>query len=157
MQQLKTLGERLIDIHSQHEHQSLLRRNTHRHLLDEYADAKELASQVRDAHELIGGVERQIEVAAHSQDAVSARCELVTFQVNELEHLDMQPGEFEQLESEQQRLTHAEQLLTDSQRILSLCEYQEDVNIRDSLARACLLYTSPSPRDVEESRMPSSA
>lgn len=136
MQQLKTLGERLIDIHSQHEHQSLLRRNTHRHLLDEYADAKELASQVRDAHELIGSVERQIEVAAHSQDAVSARSELLTFQVNELEHLDMQPGEFEQLESEQQRLTHAEQLLTDSQRILSLCEYQEDVNIRDSLARA---------------------
>ena len=38
MQQLQTLGDMLTDIHSQHEHQSLLRRETHRRLLDEYAN-----------------------------------------------------------------------------------------------------------------------
>src|SRR5690606_5824936 len=44
---LKTLGELLIDIHSQHEHQSLLKADTHRRLLDEFAGASELARQVQ--------------------------------------------------------------------------------------------------------------
>lgn len=43
---LKALGELLIDIHSQHEHQSLLKTDTHRRLLDEYAGAVDLARQV---------------------------------------------------------------------------------------------------------------
>jgi len=44
---LKALGELLIDIHSQHEHQSLLKTDTHRRLLDEYAGAIDLARQVQ--------------------------------------------------------------------------------------------------------------
>ena len=44
---LKSLGELLIDIHSQHEHQSLLKSETHRRLLDEYAGCQELARQVQ--------------------------------------------------------------------------------------------------------------
>ena len=54
MQQLQQLGDMLSDIHSQHEHQSLLRRETHRRLLDEYTNATDLATQVasnfRDWH-----------------------------------------------------------------------------------------------------------
>ena len=46
---LKALGELLIDIHSQHEHQSLLKTETHRRLLDEYAGVSELARQVQMA------------------------------------------------------------------------------------------------------------
>ncbi|MGB0445626.1 MAG: AAA family ATPase, partial [Porticoccaceae bacterium] len=46
MQQLQQLGDLLVDLHSQHEHQSLLRRNTHRKLLDEFSSSGELANQV---------------------------------------------------------------------------------------------------------------
>ena len=46
MQQLQQLGDILVDLHSQHEHQSLLRRNTHRKLLDEFSNSTELADQV---------------------------------------------------------------------------------------------------------------
>ena len=48
MQQLQQLGDVLVDLHSQHEHQSLLRRNTHRKLLDEFNTSTELAGQVTD-------------------------------------------------------------------------------------------------------------
>ncbi|MDX1812401.1 MAG: AAA family ATPase, partial [Gammaproteobacteria bacterium] len=46
LQQIKTLGELLIDIHSQHQHQSLLRSDTHRRLLDSYGQCTELAASV---------------------------------------------------------------------------------------------------------------
>src|SRR5690606_39769148 len=46
---LKALGELLIDIHSQHEHQSLLKLDTHRRLLDEYGGCQDLARQVQMA------------------------------------------------------------------------------------------------------------
>ena len=45
---LKTLGEMLIDIHSQHEHQSLLKRDNHRRMLDEFGDVLPLADRVQD-------------------------------------------------------------------------------------------------------------
>ena len=46
---LKDLGSALMDIHSQHQHQSLLRKETHRKLLDEFAGAEALGEQTRDA------------------------------------------------------------------------------------------------------------
>ena len=49
LQQLRELGEMLISIHGQHEHQTLLRKDTHRELLDEYAGCLPLAREVREA------------------------------------------------------------------------------------------------------------
>ncbi len=48
VKEMKALGDMLIDIHSQHEHQSLLKRDTHRRLLDDYAGSTELAAEVND-------------------------------------------------------------------------------------------------------------
>ena len=141
MQQLQQLGDMLSDIHSQHEHQSLLRRETHRRLLDEYTNATDLATQVasnfRDWHaahkKLTGLLERS--------DELTARKDLLLFQVNELKQTDLEPTSLAKLEIEQQTLANAEQILQDSHSLLAICDQNEGANVRDSLNRALSILT----------------
>ena len=135
MQQLQTLGEMLIDIHAQHEHQSLLRKETHRRLLDEYAGAQTLAAKVSKQFGEVRALQQTIAALQVSSADTSARIELLQFQIEELAHLDIQAGEFERLESEQRGLANAEQIIRDSRQLLALCEQDEQSNIRDSLNR----------------------
>lgn len=155
MQQLQILGEMLIDIHSQHEHQSLLRRDTHRRLIDEYAGAQTLAASVNQHFSSVRDLQQQIVTLQLNSDDTVARLELLNFQIDELNSLDLQPGEFERLESEQQTLSNAEQIILDSRLLLTLCEHGDEGNIRDSLNRglsilAAMAHRPQSLNSVEE-------
>lgn len=119
--QLRTLGEMLIDIHSQHEHQSLLRKETHRHLLDEYAGQSELAGQVRRAFRHWQTRREAFEQLRDNAEEMSARYQLLSYQVQELEQLNLAAGELEELESEQRSLAHAEDILRASHELSALC------------------------------------
>src|SRR5690606_25657528 len=99
-QDLKALGEMLIDIHSQHEHQSLLKTDTHRRLLVAYADATELARQVQLAAQRCRQTEQAPQQANDSSEEHRSRIQLLSYQLEELDKLDLQDGELEQLESE---------------------------------------------------------
>jgi len=121
LQQLRTLGEMLIDIHSQHEHQSLLRKETHRHLLDEYAGQSELAGKVRQAYRHWQTCKRDFEALRDNAEEVSARYQLLSYQVQELEQLDLKEGELDELEAEQRSLAHAEDILRASHELSALC------------------------------------
>ena len=141
MQQLQQLGDMLSDIHSQHEHQSLLRRETHRRLLDEYSNATELAAQVsshfRDWH----AAHKKLTGLRERSDELIARKDLLTFQVDELKQIDIEPASLAKLESEQQTLANAEQILQDSHSLLAICDQNEGANVRDSLNRALSILT----------------
>jgi len=121
LQQLRTLGEMLIDIHSQHEHQSLLRKETHRHLLDEYAGQSELAGKVRQAYRHWQTCKRDFEALRDNAEEVSARYQLLSYQVQELEQLNLKEGELDELEAEQRSLAHAEDILRASHELSALC------------------------------------
>ena len=121
LQQLRTLGEMLIDIHSQHEHQSLLLKDTHRRLLDEFAGQTELAQQVRQAYrEWHSRLEHYTNLRDNAAE-VSARYQLLSYQVQELEQLGLQTNELEMLESEQRTLANAEEILRGSQQLAAIC------------------------------------
>jgi DNA repair protein RecN (Recombination protein N) len=136
MQQLQQLGDMLSDIHSQHEHQSLLRRETHRRLLDEYTNATDLASQVasdfRDWH----AAHKKLTALLERSDELIARKDLLSFQVNELQQIDIEPTSLAKLEVEQQTLANAEQILQDSHSLLAICDQNEGNNVRDGVNRA---------------------
>jgi len=136
MQQLQQLGEMLTDIHSQHEHQSLLRRETHRKLLDDYADTTELATQVVTAFRAWHGANKKLSSLMERSDELIARKDLLSFQVNELQQLDLSSSSLEKLELEQQTLANAEQILVESQSVLAICDQTEGFNVRDGLNRA---------------------
>lgn len=136
LQQLRLLGEMLIDIHSQHEHQSLLIKDTHRRLIDEFAGQTDLAKQVRLAfREWQSRLEHFIHLRDNAAD-VSARFQLLSYQFNELEQLGLQPGELAKLEAEQRSLANAEEILHGSQQLTAFCGDDEQglsVNLHRAL------------------------
>lgn len=136
MQQLQTLGDMLTDIHSQHEHQSLLRRETHRRLLDEYANTIELATEVAASYQQWNSANKQLNNLLEHADELTARKDLLTFQVQELQQLGLENNELDNLEKEQQTLANADQILQDSHSLLAVCDQDESFNIREGLNRA---------------------
>jgi DNA repair protein RecN (Recombination protein N) len=130
---LKALGELLIDIHSQHEHQSLLKPDTHRRLLDEYAGSQELARQVQLAAQRWRQTRQELQRLSSSGDEQRARHQLLSYQLEELENLALGDNELEQLEQEHKTLSNAEQLLGACRQVLDLCSESDAGNVLSAL------------------------
>ncbi|MBV2207027.1 MAG: DNA repair protein RecN [Pseudomonas sp.] len=130
---LKALGELLIDIHSQHEHQSLLKPDTHRRLLDEYSASQELARQVQLAAQRWRQTQQALERLSNSSDEQRARQQLLSYQLEELENLALAEGELEQLEQEHKNLANAGQLLDACRQVTELCSESDAGNVLSAL------------------------
>lgn len=122
---VKALGEQMIDIHSQHEHQSLLVKDKHRALLDDYANHATLVNEVKDSYKAWQKKSKQLDMLVNSKEETEARLHVLTFQVDELEKLALQDGEIEQLEREQNKLGHAEALIQGAHEALQFADNDE--------------------------------
>ncbi|HWR79513.1 MAG TPA: DNA repair protein RecN [Pseudomonas sp.] len=130
---LKAIGELLIDIHSQHEHQSLLKTDTHRRLLDEFAGAAELARQVQLAAQRWRQTNLELERLSSNNSEQRARHQLLSYQIEELENLALGDNELEQLEQEHRTLSNAEQLMAACRQVLELCSESDAGNVLSAL------------------------
>ncbi|MBD9482471.1 DNA repair protein RecN [Pseudomonas sp. PDM14] len=130
---LKALGELLIDIHSQHEHQSLLKPETHRRLLDEYAGSQELARQVHLAAQRWRQTRQELQRLTSTSDEQRARHQLLSYQLEELDNLALGENELEQLEQEHKTLSNSEQLLGACRQVLELCSENDAGNVLSAL------------------------
>lgn len=107
---LRELGEQMVDIHGQHEHQSLMKKDMQRALLDNYAGNDTLLKTTRQHWKTWKTLhDRLHSLNAQSQQHVE-RIDLLKFQIQELEAIDLQEGELNQLDEELNRLANAEQL-----------------------------------------------
>jgi DNA repair protein RecN (Recombination protein N) len=141
LQQLRALGEMLIDIHSQHEHQSLLLKDTHRRLLDEFAGQTELAKELRLAfREWHSRLEHFVNLRDNAAE-VSARFQLLSYQYQELEQLNLGATELESLEAEQRSLANAEDIMRGSHQLAAACDDDEQ-GLNVSLHRALQILRS---------------
>ena len=143
---LKDLGSLLMDIHSQHQHQSLLRKDTHRKLLDEYAGADALASETREAWKSWSKTRQRLNERQQNADEAEARLQLLRYQVEELDRMALEAGEQESLEQEQAQLSHADTVLHNSQQAALLCT--EEDNSAADLVRQALQQLENLPTDV---------
>jgi len=141
---LKALGELLIDIHSQHEHQSLLKTDTHRRLLDEYAGATDLARQVQLAAQRWRQTRQELERLSNSSDEQRARHQLLSYQLEELENLSLGENELEDLEQEHKNLTNAETLLGVCRQVVEQCSESDSGNVLNALTTCLNRLTSVS-------------
>jgi len=146
---LRALGELLIDIHSQHEHQSLLKGDTHRRLLDEYAGASELARQVQLAAQRWRQTRQELERLSNAGDEQRARQQLLSYQLEELENLALGEHELETLEQEHKALANAEHLFGNCRQVIELCSESDAGNVLSaltaSLQRLTSLQVQPGP------------
>ncbi|MFN4235926.1 MAG: DNA repair protein RecN [Vogesella sp.] len=113
--QLKTLGEYLVDIHGQHAHQSLVRPDTQRGLLDAYAGATQLARDVRAAWQDWQQARKAREDAEKRLRESEVERERLTWQIGELSELNLQADEWPQLNQQHSRLANAAELAQSAQ------------------------------------------
>ncbi|HUH36806.1 MAG TPA: DNA repair protein RecN [Spongiibacteraceae bacterium] len=151
MQDLREIGELLVDIHSQHAHQSLLRKPQQRALLDAYAGTTDaldtLAGQVAHYRSLRERLEQRI---LH-RDEHSARAQLLAYQVEELDGLALGPDELPALEQEQKQLANGDGILQACQHALALCR-EGELNVASILGQALrsLAEVDPKTRALSE-------
>jgi len=135
VQAVRELGGLLIDIHSQHAHQSLLKKHHQRQLLDAFGSCSELAAGVARLCREYDTLNHQLDTLTSQAAEQNAQEQLLRYQLDELERLDVQPGEVEELERKQQQLANAEQILAANHHALQLCR-EGEVNAMGVLHQA---------------------
>jgi DNA repair protein RecN (Recombination protein N) len=133
---LRDVGGLIVDIHGQHEFQSLTRSAAQRELLDEFGKHVDLAGNVREAHKIwIALVNRAVELEGKAKDR-DARIEMLRFQVNELKALDLKEGEVAQLTEERTRHSNRGRLAEAAQTAVGLLYDSDDGNAHATASRA---------------------
>jgi len=107
---LAALGDHLVDLHGQHEHQSLLRPQVQRDALDSYAGAEAQRRAVAEARKAYAAALSERDEMARQVEAARDKADLVAFQLEEIVEADPKPGEMEELRGEEKRLANAEHL-----------------------------------------------
>ena len=133
--QLRELGDLLVDIHGQHAHQSLLRANDQRVLLDAYGDHADLTAAVATAFREYRALDRRLTELAGAAAERTERLDLLRFQVDELAALNLKADELATLDQEQRRLSNLSRLQETTARLLQLLAESEPA-IEDQLRTA---------------------
>jgi len=134
MQTLQQAGGWLVDIHGQHEHQSLLRREVQRELLDDFAGHEALRGAVADGYYQWKVLNEQWQALHNAAGEREARLDMLRYQVQELDALNPGAGEAATLEEEHTRLHHVNRLLDTCQRALQTL-YEEEGALIAQLGR----------------------
>lgn len=137
---LRELGERLVEIHGQNEHQSLLRGDTQRELLDDFGAHGDALAAVAHAAREFADAEAGIAHLRAVAGRDPAQLDFLRFQLRELESLKLQPGEIEQLDADHKRLANAGRLLEEGQRAQEMM-YGGENSLHDQLASVQQLLT----------------
>lgn len=128
LQLLRELGNILIGIHGQHEHQALLKPDKQRVMLDAYAGHGALCKKVQNLYQQWRKTQEALQTLQTQNSERSARSELLRYQVNELDKLALQADELIELDKEQRQLANADRLLENCQTAISLLGDNEDGN-----------------------------
>ncbi|KAA0549476.1 DNA repair protein RecN [Bacillus sp. BGMRC 2118] len=109
---LREIGQTLIDIHGQHEHQELMNQDEHIHLLDQYAEEAivpallEYQRLYKDYYQL----HQQLKNLTENDQQLAHRLDLLQFQLNEITSSELEPGEDERLVEEKHKITNFERI-----------------------------------------------
>jgi len=111
VQSLRDLGDLLVDIHGQHEHQSLLKRDAQRRILDDFAGQTGAVDALAALYEDYRSLQQRLQSLSRQAGNRQAQLELYRYQLEELEQLDLKENEYLELEQEHDRLAHASELI----------------------------------------------
>lgn len=137
IQSLRELGEMLVDLHGQHEHQSLLRREAQRDLLDAYAQTTNLVADVNQAYTKWKQCQQELEQLSQAKHDREDRLELLRYQVQELESVNLEENELSKLENEHRRLANASNIIETGERLLNRLSGDEPAVVGQQLQQSC--------------------
>lgn len=124
--QLREVGEYLVDIHGQHAHQSLLRTESQRDMVDAHGGHQALRQQVALAWKAWRKIEKQLALSEQDANALTAARERLEWQLTELDRLALGANEWDEVSAEQTRLANAQSLLDGAALALGCLDENED-------------------------------
>lgn len=132
---LQTVSYALVDIHGQHEHQSLIKPDSQRDMLDKYGDIESLTSEIADVFGKLTSLKNQLyELKKEDADRIQ-KLDLYKYQLKEIEEAKLFETDENGLENEINRLTNAEKLFNSASDIYSLL-YESDGSAVEKLGIA---------------------
>ncbi len=133
---LRELGYMLVDLHGQHEHQSLMRVAEQRRIIDQFADHNDALKVMAKLASRIHRIERELKSVSQNQSDTADRMSLLSFQLNELDEANIVDGEFEELEQEHSRLSNSQGLIEGIEAIIDSLFNNETSNVSAELGRS---------------------
>lgn len=130
---LRSIGDLLVDVYGQHEHQSLMRPDLQRQLLDDFAGNRKNIEKLATLFRLWQSLKNQLEVAENNQQDNRAKLELLRYQLQELDELNLQEQEYDEINERFSRLNNSKELNETSLRISQQLAGDGDNNIYDML------------------------
>ena len=131
---LKDIGNVLVDLHGQHEHQSLLRSVTHIDFLDEFAELSAQLKEYKDEHAKLGEIAKELFVLKNKENSLKEERESYEFQIKEIDAISPQPNEEVLLKDELNILQNAEKLLSLTEDIYNRA-YENENSVQDNLSK----------------------
>ncbi len=128
LQQIKELANLLITIHGQHQHQALHKRQHHRELLDNYAQNQSLVEQINQLYQEWSTLHSKILELKNQNNDNTAQLELLTYQVEELNEVNLREGEYLLLDLEHKQLAHAESHIAECNSALEKLSTHDETN-----------------------------
>ena len=130
------IGDYLVDIHGQNQHQSLLRKETHRYFLDAFGKAHSLLEKVSQAYARLRSVESELRKLENRKKELEEKYELFQFQLNEIEQAHLTPGEEEKLESDRRILMNTEKIFSLAGEFNQIVNSSERPNLQELMGQA---------------------
>lgn len=132
---LKEIGDALVDLHGQHEHQSLLRPETHIDFLDNFGGYKNEIEKYQQSYRLLAERKAKKRELQAQEEQLKAKRSLYAFQIKEIDTVNPQSGEEHELDSEHKILENSETLSTLTNSLYQVL-YDSESSIRDNLVKA---------------------
>ena len=132
---MRAVASELIDLHGQHEHQSLLHTETHLRLLDSFGGLSNLVDNYRRHYDEVAELIEERDELAQRERELEQQKQLYAFQIEEIDAVDPQPGEESELQSERRVLENAEQLYESTAGLYEML-YETDGAVHDQLVVA---------------------
>lgn len=131
---IKDLGNLLVDLHGQHEHQSLLRTETHIDFLDEFGDYAELLNKYRLCYDELINTKNELESLKERESTLKEKREIYSFQIKEIDSISPEDEEDEKLGNELMILENSEKLAGLTSEIYSLL-YEDEKSIHELIVK----------------------
>ena len=152
LQIIRELAEMLIDIHGQHEHQSIMKSTVQRQLLDDYANHSPLLETVSNHYVELKLIEEQLQHLQQTSNEQNDRLDLLRFQTQELDMLALEENEYQLLNSQHKRMANAEKIQSSVEQSIQLLSEDENTNVQSAISH--IISSLADISDIDDSLSP---
>jgi DNA repair protein RecN (Recombination protein N) len=148
---LKEIAGILLDIHSQHEHQSLLKKSNHLHILDRFGHDKlqEWKQKVETDYETYCSVKKELDAQSLDEDTRKRQLDFAKYEYKEIQEANLHPEEEEELESHYRKMVNSRQIMEAISYVYQTCGYEQPGSAGEQFGHALAQMNKAAEYDTE--------